>query len=264
MHEMNTCYSSFMIDSHCHLADTQFDDDFEDVLRRAKAAGVERMICIADDMEESKKCLEIAEKYEQIFCTLGVHPHQASSFDSSIDIDDLRTLAQSSIQVKALGEMGLDYYYDNSPRAVQCDVFLAQLQLAKELDLPAVVHCREAMNDLTEIIEEVDPPALVVHCCTEPWETVEPLVLRGYFLSFTGIATSPKSHEIRETIRRCPMHQLMIETDAPYLSPVPHRGKRNEPAYVHFVAQTVAEAKGMTVEEVDSITTRNAEIFFGL
>tara|TARA_Y100000310_G_C20639394_1_gene793022 strand:- start:663 stop:1448 length:786 start_codon:yes stop_codon:yes gene_type:complete len=259
-----------MIDSHCHLGDKQFEKDLGAVLRRAREAGVEKCIAIADTFEEGERCLEIVQKYDDVYCTLGVHPHVAKtwSFDTAQDdkgsLDRLKKMIASSDKVKAVGEIGLDYHYDNSPRDVQREVFHVQLELAKELALPAVVHCRDAVEDLKKIIGEVDPPQLVVHCCTEQWQDVSSLVERGYFLSFTGIATYTKSEEIRRTMRQCPLEQMMVETDAPYLAPIPHRGKRNEPAYVVEVARLLAGLKGKSLEEIDTATTANTEQFFGL
>lgn len=243
------------------------------------------MICIADSVEESKKCLEIAEKYEQIFCTIGVHPQSASTWQGRKDQGSM-TMMLSHGKAVAVGEIGLDYHYMHSLKDIQLRAFREQLQIAKKLKKAAVVHCRDAPHpslrsplrqgyeeqagagraiaDIRAIIEEIRPPRAVIHCCTEKWEDVEPLVTAGYFLSFTGIATFPASEEIRRTIRMCPMEQCMIETDSPYLAPIPYRGKRNEPAYVVEVARCVAQEKGMTLEEVDRITTENAVRFFGL
>ncbi len=252
-----------MIDTHCHLADEKFDADLLQVIANAKAAGVHHMICIADTMAEGEKCLQIAKKHEQIFCTIGVHPHVAKDFDLAKDPERMRQIAAEEKCV-AIGEIGLDYHYMNSPKDTQQRVFEKQLALAKELDLPAVVHCREAVGDLWTLINHVKPAKLVVHCCTETWADIERFVAAGYFLSFTGIATYPKSDAIRGVIRHCPMSQLMIETDSPYLAPVPHRGKRNEPAFVKEVLACVAEIKGITAAEADTQTTKNAVEFFGL
>ncbi len=252
-----------MIDSHCHLADKQFSKDIEAVLQRAEESGIDMMITIADSLQEGKDCIQLTDSYEQIFCTVGVHPHNAKDWKEG-DGDLLRRMLQQSPKVVALGEIGLDYHYDNSPRDVQRSVFEEQLRIGKELGLPLVVHCRDAVDDLKKIIEVVAPQHLVIHCCTEKWEDVESLVNSGHLLSFTGIATYAKSEEIRRTIAACPLEQMMIETDAPYLAPIPHRGKRNEPAFVRFVAQCVAEVKGIPLEEVDRQTTANAVAFFGL
>lgn len=256
-----------MIDSHCHLADKQFAHDLDAVIERAGAAGVWRMVTIADSLEESEKCVVLAEKYEHIFCSVGVHPHRAKEWgaDSS---ERLRELVRSSGRVRALGEMGLDYHYDFSPRDVQREVFQEQLELAKEWQMPAVVHCRESVEDVWTIVDTVRPEKLVLHCCTERWEDVRRFVDRGYLLSFTGIATYPKSEDIRRTIQMCPLTQLMVETDAPYLPPAALRAKggrrvRNEPAYVMEVAKCVATVQGVSLEQVDRVTTKNAVEFFG-
>lgn len=242
--------------------DTKFDADRPAMLARAHEAGVDRAICIADRLTESEKCLSLARDYEYIFCTVGVHPHAASEWNDQTAAA-LTTLARSSMKVRAIGEIGLDYHYNFSPRDKQREVFTAQLNLASTLNLPAVVHCRNAVADVREIILSHQTKA-VIHCCTEAWDDVAPLVAAGHYLSFTGIATFPASTVIRETISRCPIDQLMIETDSPYLAPVPHRGKRNEPAYLPNVLRCVAETKGMTVAEADAKTTAAAVAFFGL
>jgi len=252
-----------MIDSHCHLADKQFNTDLDAVIGRAGEVGVDKMVCIADTFEESEDCLKIATKYEHIFCTIGIHPHVAKDWKEG-DADRVKKLIASSPKAVAVGEIGLDYHYDNSPRDIQRSVFEEQLNIAKELDLPAVIHCRDAAQDVREIIESVDPPMIVIHCCTEKWEDVSWVVERGWLLSFTGIATYPKSDEIRKTILQCPLEQMMIETDAPYLAPVPYRGKRNEPAFVVEVAKCIAEVKGIFLEDVEKVTTENAERFYGI
>ncbi len=252
-----------MIDSHCHLADPQFATDLDTVLRRAKEAGVDQMVTIADSLEEAEKCVEIAKKHPHIFATVGVHPHNAKDWKKG-DAELLQKMAEGSTKVKAIGEIGLDYHYDHSERGVQRAVFLEQLTLSRELGLPAVVHCREAVKDIETIIREVEPLQVVIHCCTEKWADIAWAVELGHMLSFTGIATYPSSHDISETIKHCPMDQLMIETDSPYLAPVPHRGKRNEPAYVAEVAKKIAEIKGISLEEVDAATTKNAMEFFGI
>lgn len=256
-------YARSMIDSHCHLADKQFDADRAEVIERAKNAGVLQMVTIADTLEEAKKCIAIAEEYPDIFATVGVHPHVSKGWGLGTR-DELISLTKSSKKVRAIGEIGLDYHYDLSPRDVQRNVFQEQLVIARELALPVVVHCREAVEDVWKIVDEVKPEKLVLHCCTEKRSDVARFVERGYLLSFTGIATYPSAQEIRETIKHCPLSQMMIETDAPYLAPIPHRGKRNEPAFVAEVATLIASIKGISIDEVDSATTLNAVDFFGL
>ncbi len=251
-----------MIDSHCHLADKAFDADRDAVIARAREAGVSAMITIADSFEEGEKCLEIAEKYDDMFCTIGVHPHHAKDWNDG-DIDRMKALLASP-NAKAVGEIGLDYHYDFSPREAQQKVFRAQLVLAKELGLPAVVHCREAIADLRAIIEEVDAGPFVLHCCTEKWSDVEWILERGSFLSFTGIATFPKSADIHEVVRNCPLEAMMVETDAPYLAPIPHRGTRCEPAFVVDTARFLAQEKGLSVEQFDAVVHKTTVAFFGL
>lgn len=252
-----------MIDSHCHLTASDFDNDRDDVIARAISAGVTTLITISDELSDLPKCLTIAEKHEQIYYTIGVHPHHAKDMDLSRDLSTLRDAAKHP-KCLAIGEIGLDYHYMQSPKDTQQRVFEAQLLLAKELGLPAVVHCREAVEDVWTIVNHVKPEKLVIHCCTEKWQDVERFVAAGYMLSFTGIVTYPKSDDVRETVRQCPQENLMVETDAPYLSPVPFRGKRCEPAFVFETAKKIAEVKGIAPEELDRVTTQNTVQFFGL
>lgn len=256
-------YHAHMIDSHCHLADAAFDADRAEVVERAKRAGVTNMVCIADSIEESERCRTVAEQFAGVFWTVGVHPHKASAFDLKSDPERMRAALQHSA-CRAVGEIGLDYHYMNSPKHVQQQAFEAQLALAKDLDVPAVVHCREAVEDVWAITNHVRPKRLVIHCCTERWEDIQRFVDAGYFLSFTGIATYPKSTTVRECIAQCPLTQMMIETDAPYLAPVPHRGKRNEPAFVAEVAHCIAQVKQQELTDVVAALTASTVNFFSL
>ena len=261
-------YPGPMIDSHCHLADKQFIEDVNAVIKRANSAGVEQMICIADSIEEGNRCRMLAEQYACVFWTMGVHPHVAAQFNHQHD-PGLICEALTHPKCKAVGEIGLDYHYMLSPRDIQQRAFETQLLIARDHDVPAVVHCREAVEDVWAIINNVKPKKLVLHCCTERWMDVERFVSAGYFLSFTGIATYPDAQLIRDTIRHCPLAQMMIETDAPYLPPEAlrakgGRGQRNEPAFVVEVATLIAMIKGVSQQEVESVTMRNAVDFFGL
>ncbi|MFH0851680.1 MAG: TatD family hydrolase [Candidatus Peregrinibacteria bacterium] len=265
-----------MIDTHCHLAGRQFARDLSAVVARAQGQGITKMITIADSVPESRKCLSIAQKFEEVFCTVGVHPHHAKDWKPD-DADIFRAMVSSSPKVRAIGEIGLDYHYPStalragnfSPKEVQRSVFRAQLSLARELNLPAVVHCRAALIDVREDLKGMDLTKIVLHCCTETWEDVGELVAQGLCLSFTGIATYSQAEEIRRTIRECPMAQMMVETDAPYLPPEALRAKegralRNEPAFVLEVAKLIAGIKKVSLEEADRATTHNAVAFFGL
>jgi TatD DNase family protein len=252
-----------VIDSHCHLTAPQFTSDGDAVIQRAAAAGVTFMVCVADDVSDISACTALAERYPSIIATAGVHPHHAKDVDSEKVLVTIREAAAHP-KCKAIGEIGLDYHYMHSPKEAQRSLFEAQLLLAKELGLPAVVHCREAVGDVWEIVNRVKPRRLVLHCCSERFEDVECFVAAGFFLSFTGIVTYPKSDVIRDTVRRCPIDQMMVETDAPFLAPVPHRGKRCEPAFVLDVARKIAEIRELGLAEVDAQTTRNAVEFFSL
>lgn len=252
-----------MIDSHCHLADKKFEKDLPDAISRAKTAGISQMITIADSLPEATRCIEIAEAHAEIFATVGVHPHNAKDWNDA-DAEKLEALVASSKKVKAIGEIGLDYHYDFSPRDLQITALGQQLAIAQDLNLPVVIHNRESIADLKEILKQFPKIRFVLHCCTEKWNDVKDLVDAGGLLSFTGIATYPDANDIRETITNCPLEQMMIETDAPYLTPVPHRGKRNEPSFVVHVAEAIAKIKDVSLDEVDRATTQNAINFFGL
>lgn len=252
-----------LIDTHCHLAASDFTEDVQRVIERALAGGVARMLCIADDDKSSKKSVELAEKYEQIFCTIGVHPHNANKW-SEVSFKQLQELYETSAKIKAIGEIGLDYHYNFSTPEEQKTAFIEQIEWAKALDVPIVLHNRESFNDVWAIMQKLQPKKAVLHCCTEPWANVESWLSADYLVSFTGIATFPKATDVHEVIARCPLNQMMLETDSPYLAPIPHRGKRNEPANVHLVAERVAELKNIPIEEVIAVTGKAAVDFFGL
>lgn len=252
-----------MIDSHCHLADRKFTTDLSDVITRATLAGVSHIVTIADDLTEAERCRDIAQKYEHIFYTAGVHPHTASQWQMNNDQLSMEHFFQGPKCV-AVGEIGLDYHYMNSPKEDQIRAFRDQIMIAKEIDKPIVVHNRESFEDLLPIIDELKPEKMVLHCCTEKWEDAKEIVDRGYLLGFTGIATYPKSQDIREVIKHCPLTQMMVETDAPYLAPEGKRGQRNEPAFVKDVALLIADIKGISFEEVDRVTTKNTVEFYQL
>ncbi|MFA4846348.1 MAG: TatD family hydrolase [Patescibacteria group bacterium] len=257
-----------MIDTHCHLTASQFDADRDQVIEMAMDAGITRIVCVADAIGDIALCRKLAERKPQVFFTAGAHPHHAKFFHLEGDLEAIRTAAQDP-KCRAVGEIGLDYHYMNSPKEAQNKVFESQLELARELHLPAIVHCREAIDDVWAIVSRVRPEKLVLHCCSERWEDVERFVRKGYLLSFTGIVTYPKSAVMRETVGNCPIEQLMLETDAPFLPPEALRAKggrsiRNEPAFVIEVARAVAAIKGLAVKEVDAQTTENAVEFFSL
>ena len=249
-----------MIDSHCHLDNPQFDPDREAVIERAQAAGVERMLVIGtgDGPPDLEAGIRLADRYPSIYATVGVHPHEASKATADT-YKGLRELLQHP-KVVALGEIGLDYHYDHSPREVQRDVFLQQMLIAAEARKPIVIHTREAWEDTIALLEVYWRPyglGGIMHCFSGGPDQAALCLDLGFHLSFGGILTFPKSADVQEAARRTPADRLLIETDAPYLAPVPHRGKRNEPAFKTETARKLAVLRGVTAEEVSRITTEN-------
>ena len=249
------------IDTHAHLYYDDLKNQLGDVVKRAEAAGVTQIICVGTDLPSSKTSISIAEKYNAVFATVGVHPH-----DSKDTPDDylyqLRDLASHS-KVVAMGEMGLDYFRDFSPRNVQKEVFLSQLALAREMDLPAVIHNRDADEDILKILEEIRYERSVLHCFSSDTEMAGRAVSLGCFLSFTGNVTFGKNHT-EVVLSAIPMDRIMLETDCPFMTPVPNRGKLNEPANILHIAQWIAKVKRIDVSEVAESTTSTAQIFFDL
>lgn len=248
-----------LIDSHAHLDSSQFDADREHVVRRALDADV-RIISIATDIASSWKTLEIARKYELV-CTAGIHPHQAEQFSEEA-LKQLRTLCAEP-EVVAVGEIGLDYFKEYAPRQSQQRAFRAQLELARELNKPVVIHLRDATEDLLKILSEHSGVRGVVHSFTGEWALARKLLDLGLYLSVNGIVTFEKSQTLRDTVAQIPLERLLVETDCPYLAPVPMRGKRNEPSFVRYVAQAVAHIKKISLDGVAQATTQNARALFG-
>lgn len=250
-----------LVDTHCHLGDSRFDPDLSDVVSRARDAGVGHLIVIADSADATDRAITLARRFG-LSASSGVHPHEASSW--SADVEARVVAALEDPLVVAVGETGLDYHYDHSPRDVQRRVFEAQLAIAAEHGLPVVVHAREADDDMAAIITEMGQhvPALVLHSFSSGPAVFEAGMSIGAYFGFSGMVTF-KNWKQTDQVAACPAERLLIETDAPYLAPVPHRGKRNEPAYVTHVAERVAELRGILREEVGALTTTNAERCFG-
>jgi TatD DNase family protein len=250
-----------MIDSHCHLTYPQLLAQAGDVLTRAKAVGVERVITIATTAAEAPRAIEFCRAHPEVRCSIGVHPHHSNDATAA-DIEALREL-QRAPEVVALGEMGLDYHYDFSPRPRQHEVFTAQLELAKELGRPIVIHCREAIDDCLGILKDFEAVPALFHCFTGTLDEARRILGRGYLIGFTGVVTYKKSDELREVARVVPADQFVVETDAPYLSPEPVRKQRvNEPSFVIHTAAAVAKARDTSIDEIDRLTTANVRRFF--
>lgn len=249
-------------DSHCHLTDAAFRDDREAVLLRAREAGVTRVVSIASDVADAEDALALARAHEAVWSTAGVHPHAAGAADPDA-LERIRALAAEP-RVVALGETGLDYHYDHAPRDVQRRLFDAHLALGAELDLPVVVHAREADADIAAALRNAPGGTRgVLHCFTGGEAAFAEAMARDWYVSFSGIA-SFRTFAVAELLREVPGDRLLVETDSPYLAPVPFRGKRNEPAHVVRVVEAVAGHLGEAPEAVAGRTTANALRFYGL
>ena len=245
------------IDSHCHLDDSKFDEDRAQVIERARAAGVDVMLAIGTGSgpPDLEAAIRLADEYPFFHATVGVHPHDAAKAGEET-FERLHTLAAHP-KVVAIGEIGLDYHYDISPRDVQRDVFARQLSLAAEAGKPIVIHTREAWDDTLAVIGGALPHGGIMHCFTGDAAQARQALDRGFHLSFGGVLTFPKAEAVREAARLTPDDRLLVETDCPYLAPVPHRGKRNEPAFLVDTARRLAAVRGASVERIAELTTRN-------
>jgi TatD DNase family protein len=257
-----------MVDSHCHLADEAFAADAAAVIDRARAAGLTHVLCILEGGNEAEetRARRLSDDWHDLRSAVGIHPHIAGKFAGRIDevVGTVRDQIGRTTSARAVGEIGLDYHYDLSPRDVQRDVFAAQVQLAGQLDLPVVIHTREADDDTIAILRNEGRGALrgVMHCFTGDAAMARRSLDLGFYLSFAGIVTFPRATELRDTARLVPTDRLLVETDAPYLAPVPYRGKRNEPAWVVGVLNTLAELRGATWADLADPVTRNfVELF---
>jgi TatD DNase family protein len=253
-----------LVDSHAHVHDPAFAADREAVLQAAREAGVERIVCVGatDGMEGARAAVKLAEAHSDVFATVGVHPHDVGRMTDG-DWEELRALCDHP-RVVAVGETGLDFYYDHSPRGAQRDAFHRFARLAREVHKPLVVHVRDAHADAAQVLESerAGEAGAQVHCFTGGAAEAERYLALGLQVSFAGIVTFRNADALREAARRVPLSRLLVETDCPYLAPVPKRGKRNEPAFVRYVVECIAQVKGLTPEEVAQATAENARAFF--
>jgi TatD DNase family protein len=256
----NESMSQFFVDSHCHLDDARFDADREEVIERARGAGVRYLLTVSggsgpDDLASG---IPIAGRYEWIYTTAGIHPHEAKGAEAR-HFEMLRKAAAEP-KVVAIGEIGLDYFYDHSPREMQKQVLIEQLQIARETKLPVIIHCRDAWADLTEIISQYwagSGLGGILHCFTGSHEEAFRFLDWNFMISFAGNVTFKKAEDLRDVAREVPLARLLTETDSPYLAPVPNRGKRNEPVFVLDVVRQLAELRGMSFEEMGALTGQN-------
>ena len=250
-----------LVDSHCHLDFPDFAADREAIIARARLAGVETMLTISTRLDEFDGVRAIAEAHDAIWCSVGVHPHEAKDHAALVPHELVARAAHP--KVVGIGETGLDFHYDLSPRDVQERVFRVHIEASRETGLPLIIHAREADREVARILDEERPPPGVMHCFSSGRALAEAALAAGFYISISGIVTFRNAEELRAIVRDLPVDRLLVETDAPYLSPVPHRGKRNEPAFVAATAAAVAALKGLQAEELGEITSANFFRLFG-
>ncbi len=251
-------------DSHCHVDEEAFDEDREEVLSRMKANGVTRCAVIGSDMETSRRAAAFAAAHSGVVAAGGFHPHEASRFREN-DLDELREMYQKG-RIRAIGEIGLDFYYDHSPRDIQREVCIRQMELAWELKAPVAYHIRDAHQEMLEIMKGMKTRLTggIIHCFSGSAEIAKEYLKLGYYISFAGPLTFKKAPRLQEAVKLVPKDRLLIETDSPYMAPEPVRGRRNEPANVRYVGLKMAELRGEKPEEVAAFTTENAMQVYGI
>ena len=252
-------------DSHAHLDDEKFNEDREEIIKKIKESGVTKFVSAGYSLEGSKKALELANKYEFIYTTSGISPNDIPQTEEElwIMLEEIKKMAKENLKVLAIGEIGLDYYWNNENKELQKKAFVEQIKIANELKLPIVIHTREAVMDTIDILRQNEVLEKgVFHCCPLNRELVKEALKLGFYISFAGPVTFKNSKNASEIIQMVPNEKMLIETDSPYLSPEPLRGKRNDSRNVKYIAQKVADIKGLTLEEVAQITYENAERIF--
>ncbi|WP_050613560.1 TatD family hydrolase [Bacillus testis] len=253
-----------LIDTHVHLNAEQYNEDLEEVIERAQAEGVKTMVVVGFDTETITRAIELAEKYPFLYASVGWHPVDAIDMTDE-DLKWLEELA-SHPKVVALGEMGLDYHWDKSPKDIQKEVFRKQIALAKKVKLPIIIHNREATQDVMDILKEEGAEEVggIMHCFSGSEEIAKECMKMNFYISFGGPVTFKNAKNVKEVAAQIPLDRLLVETDCPYLTPHPFRGKRNEPAYVKLVAEEIAALKDVPFEKIAEITTANAKKLFGI
>jgi TatD DNase family protein len=255
-----------LIDSHAHIQGKEYTGEVEAVIVRALEAGIDKIIAVggAGEMSSNHDAVALADSYANVYATVGMHPHDAKD----VGAEELKKLRDLTVHPKviAVGEAGLDYYYSHSPQDIQRRVFTEFIHLARQTGLPLVVHERDAANDAAQLLRSEGDGGVrgVIHCFTGSYEAARAYLDLGFYLSFTGIITFKNAEPLRQVLRQVPLERIFVETDSPYLTPVPHRGKRNEPAYVRLVAEAVARVKDLSLEDIARSTTRNVLNLFRL
>lgn len=252
-----------LFDTHAHFDDEAFKSDRDEVLKGLRADGVAYVMNIGSNMKTSKEALKIANKYDFVYASVGVHPCDTYNLTDD-DMESLKQMALTNPKVRAIGEIGLDYHFDDTDAVLQKKWFIRQLGIAKELDMPVVIHDRDSKGEALKILKREGITKGVMHCFSGSAQTAAELVDMGFMISFTGVLTFKNARRAVEACRAVPIERLMIETDCPYMAPEPHRGERNYSGYVKYVAQKMAEIKEMPYEEVARITTENGLRFYGI
>ena len=247
-----------LFDTHAHMNDPAFDDDRDELLRTLPEKGVQLMVNIGCSLASSRDCVEMANKYPHVYATVGSHPDSADEVNEDV-LEEYRKLCKLTTKVKAIGEIGLDYYYEDIPREVQKKAFVMQLELARELNLPVVVHERDAHQDGMDIVRQFRDVKGVFHCYSGSAEMARQLVDMGWYIGFTGVLTFKNARKAVETAASIPLDRIVLETDCPYMAPEPFRGKRNDPGYLYRMAEQLAQIRGITTEEAAAITTENGK-----
>ncbi len=253
-----------LVDTHAHLVDEAYDRDRKEVIERARAGGVVQIVNVGFDLDSSRNSVALAREYDFIYAAVGVHPHDAARVPAGY-LDELGKLARDQ-KVVAIGETGLDYYRHLSPRSEQRRVFREQLALARELELPVIIHDRDAHGEVLEIFRQdgLGPAGGVLHCFSGSWEMARECLRMGFYISLAGVVTYSKSTRLQSIAVNLPLERLLVETDCPYLSPEPRRGKRNEPVYVRYVLERIAGLRKMPATELATLTAQNARRLFRL
>lgn len=253
-----------LFDTHAHLDDSRFDEDRDELIKSLNDKNVSTVLTVGCDTESSKEAIKLSDKYDFIYAAVGIHPHECENI-SEEEIEEIAGLCKNP-KVKAIGEIGLDYYYDNAFRDVQIKWFERQMQLASDLKLPFIIHNREAHEDTMKVLRKFCPSEMtgVIHCFSGSVEMSREIFKMGLFISVGGTLTFKNSVKVKEVLKSAPIERVLIETDCPYLTPEPHRGERNDPSYTVYVSEKIAELKNMSTEEVIKITSDNGKKLFGI
>jgi len=252
-----------LFDTHAHMDDHAFDEDRKELLTSLPASGIGLLMNPGCSLESSRNACKLAREYDYIYAAVGSHPDAADEVNDAV-LDEYRRLVRENPKVKAIGEIGLDYHYEDIPREVQVKAFRMQMELARELGLPAIVHEREAHEDGMKIVEEFPEVTGVFHCYSGSAEMAKWLIKRGWYIGFTGVLTFKNARKALEVAAAIPLDRIVLETDCPYMSPEPFRGKRNDPGKLYRMAEKLAELRGLTVEEVHTITMENGKRLYGI